>query len=93
MEERDPNATSVATKLLSIYEHRFYGIQFTLHPGGLEGEAPGKSSNIGWAAREVQQKYFGKSGWKDKLVTVMDSKAMFVMRNTDSDILQATHIS
>ena len=73
MEERDPGATCVAIKLLSTYEYRFRGIQFTLHPSGLEGEAPGKSSNIGWAAREIQQKYLGKPGWKDKLVTVMDS--------------------
>ena len=75
MEEREPNATSVAKKLLSNYEHRFSGMQYTLHPCGLEGEAPGKSSNIGWAARGVQHKYSGKPGWKDKLVTVMDSKA------------------
>ena len=74
MEERDPNATSIAKQLLSIYKHRYFGMQYTLHPEGLESEAPGKSSNIGWAARDVQHKYFGKPGWKDKLVTIMDSK-------------------
>ena len=86
MEERDPNATSVAKQLLSIYELRFFGMQYTLHPAGLEGEAPGKSSNIGWAARDVQHKHLGKPGWKDKLVTVMDSKAESTMCSSKTDM-------
>ena len=73
MEERDPNAVSVAERLISSLMHRFRDIQFTLHPEGLVGEAPGKNSNIAWAAKHAHKKYYGSENWKDVLLTVMDS--------------------
>ena len=73
MEARDPNASSVANQLLLMFKHRFKDMQYTTHPEGLIGEAPGKSSNISWAAKEVQRKYYGSPNFKDVLLTVMDS--------------------
>lgn len=74
MEARDPNATSVANQLLFQYKHRFRDMQSTTHPQDLAGEAPGKSSNISWAAKEVQKKYYACPHWKDVMLTVMDSR-------------------
>jgi len=74
MEERDPNALSTATMLRAAFSRHFRDIQFTMHPSGLPGEAPGKSSNIGWAAKEVERKYQDSTNWKDVMVTVMDSR-------------------
>ena len=74
MEARDPKALSVATKLESSFRHKFRDVQHTVHPSDIPGEVPGKSSNIGWAAQEVQRKYAGSPDWKDVLLTVMDSR-------------------
>ena len=73
MEERDPKASSVAGTLISLFKEQFRDMQFTTHPGGLNGEVPGKSSNISWAARQVSAKYAGNALWEDVLLTVMDS--------------------
>ena len=74
MEARDPNGSSVAETLLSTFKRRFRDMQYTTHPENLAGEAPGKSSNISWAAKKVQRKYYSTSAWKDVILTVMDSK-------------------
>jgi hypothetical protein len=73
MEARDLKAASVAETLLFTFQNRFRHIQYTMHPEDLAGEAPGKSSNISWAAKEVQRKYYSTSAWKDVMLTVMDS--------------------
>ena len=74
MEERDPNGIPMAKSLLNLFQSRFRDLQYTVHPGGLPGEAPGKSSNIKWAANAAENKYRGHSRAQDVLVTVMDSK-------------------
>jgi hypothetical protein len=74
MEARDSNASSVAKQLLFTFKNRFRHIQYTIHPEDLAGEAPGKSSNISWAAKEVHRKYYSTSMWKDVMLTVLDSK-------------------
>jgi hypothetical protein len=73
MEERDPDALSVAKQLTLEYTHRFLEIQPTFHPFGIPGESAGKSSNVSWAAQEVMAKY---NGDLDVLVTVMDSECI-----------------
>ncbi|KAL9111070.1 MAG: hypothetical protein Q9227_004503 [Pyrenula ochraceoflavens] len=73
MEERDPNAVVVATKLESSFKHKFRDVQHTIHPAAIPGEEPGKSSNISWAAQKVQEKYRDTKTWSDVLLTVMDS--------------------
>lgn len=74
MEERDANAAKVARLLISAFQKKFYGIQFTLHPGGIHGEAPGKSSNISWAARKVGEKFADAKRKSRVMITVMDGK-------------------
>lgn len=74
MEERDPNAVAVATSLTHLFKHKFRDLQFTLHPSDIEGEAPGKSSNVSWAAKAVEKKYVDQPNWTDVLITVMDSE-------------------
>lgn len=74
MEERDPNAKTVATKLIAMFSGRFRDMQFTLHPASIDGEAPGKSSNVGWAAQRFLEKYTDRPNWEHILLTVMDSE-------------------
>lgn len=76
MEERDPNGATVAEKLINSFSDRFMNMQYTVHPAGIPGEAPGKSSNESWAAREVERVYSGRPEWKNVLVTVMDSMCL-----------------
>ncbi|KAF3921911.1 hypothetical protein ABW20_dc0101298 [Dactylellina cionopaga] len=90
MEERDPNAKTVATKLIARFGERFRDMQFTLHPSSLEGEAPGKSSNVGWAAQRFLEKYSDRSNWEHILLTVMDSDTHLL--ETYFDIITRRHI-
>ena len=80
MEERDPNAKTVATKLIAMFSERFRDMQFTLHPTSIEGEAPGKSSNVGWAAQRFLEKYADRPNWEHILLTVMDSEYFFLLK-------------
>ncbi|KIW30612.1 uncharacterized protein PV07_06345 [Cladophialophora immunda] len=73
MEERDPNGVNVAQNLIQLFAGKFREMQYTVHPAGLPGEAPGKSSNVSWAARQIEQKYLNDLNWSSVLVTVMDS--------------------
>lgn len=92
MEARDQNAVSVANQLLFSFKHRFRDIQYTTHPEGLAGEAPGKSSNISWAAKEVQRKYYGSPQFKDVMLTVMDSKSHALYMILNGGLCAATAI-
>lgn len=73
MEERDSNGVKTAQQLINTFGDRFMSMQYTVHPAGIPGEAPGKSSNVSWAAKEVEKAYSGQPEWKNVLVTVMDS--------------------
>lgn len=79
MEQRDPNAVAVATSLSHLFKHKFRDLQFTLHPSDIEGEAPGKSSNVSWAAKAVERKYVNSTSWTDVLITVMDSECLNIL--------------
>lgn len=74
MEERDTTGVTMATKLINAFGDRFMNMQYTVHPAGIPGEAPGKSSNVSWAEKEVEKVYMGRPEWKNVLVTVMDSR-------------------
>ncbi|KAF3156390.1 hypothetical protein EYR41_001197 [Orbilia oligospora] len=90
MEERDPNAKTVATKLIAMFGERFLDMQFTLHPASIDGEAPGKSSNVGWAAQRFLEKYTDRPNWEHILLTVMDSDTHLL--STYFDIITRRHI-
>lgn len=73
MEERDPSATCTAEQLLLQFAGYFYNIQYTVHPSDIPGESAGKSSNVSWAAKEMDFKYKSHPAPNNVLVTVMDS--------------------
>jgi hypothetical protein len=52
-EAREPGALDKAHALEEEFKNSFLGIGHTLHPSGLVGEAPGKSSNLAWAIRHA----------------------------------------
>lgn len=80
MEERDPNAKSTASKLIAMFSGKFKDMQYTLHPASILGEAPGKSSNVGWAAQRFLEKYSEMYNWEHVCLTVMDSKYLSMHR-------------
>lgn len=57
MEQREANAETKALGLIQEFAKKFRSIDFTLHPLDIPGEAAGKGSNIGWAARKLSEKY------------------------------------
>jgi hypothetical protein len=76
MEARDSNGVHVAERLIQLFSGKFRDLQYTVHPAGLPGEAPGKSSNVSWAAKHVERKYVNNPDWSSVLVTVMDSRSI-----------------
>lgn len=63
----------VYTKITQKYDKYFQDILFTLHPDDLEGEIPGKGSNLHYSEQQVKQ-YIDKKGWgyEDLIVTMFD---------------------
>jgi hypothetical protein len=57
MEQREVNGESKALSLIQEFVKKFRSIDYTLHPSDIPGEAAGKGSNIGWAARKLSAKY------------------------------------
>lgn len=73
MEDKDPDAVSVAKEMVDRYDQKFASIQYTLHPAGIPGEAPGKSSNISWCARQIMEQYADSPHKASIVLTVMDA--------------------
>ncbi|KAK5708560.1 hypothetical protein LTR17_020593 [Elasticomyces elasticus] len=73
MEEREADAKAKATRLMELVGHEFFDISFTIHPAGLTGEAPGKSSNESWAAKQIMRKYSSQQSGPEVVVTIMDA--------------------
>jgi len=73
-EERDAQAAARAARLSQRFAAQFGEWLVTLHPD-LPGEVKGKSSNLAWAARRVQQELVGSGRLDPKhlLVTVCDA--------------------
>ena len=80
MEQRDPDAQSVANSLINIFESCFHNISLTLHPGDISGEVAGKSSNVSWAARQLSHNYVDSESRKNCVITVMDCKENIRLR-------------
>lgn len=72
MEEREKHAAVKAQTLITAWSSSFFNMSFTLHPYGLPGEAPGKSSNEKWAAEQVCRNYPRATRKRDVVVTTMD---------------------
>lgn len=76
MEQREDNAETKALGLIQEFVKKFRSIDFTLHPPDIPGEAAGKGSNIGWAARKLSEKY-PVSMRKNVIITGIDGKPCF----------------
>lgn len=57
--------------LIQEFVKKFRSIDFTLHPSDIPGEAPGKGSNMAWAARKLSERY-SMTQRKDVIVTGID---------------------
>jgi len=55
MEEREPHARAKGEALAAEYAGKFRHVLVSVHPGGIPGEEPGKSSNEAWAARQARK--------------------------------------
>jgi cellulose synthase/poly-beta-1,6-N-acetylglucosamine synthase-like glycosyltransferase len=73
-EERDPEAPERASRLSERFANAFGALLVTMHPD-LPGEVKGKSSNLHWAARRVQDELIATGGLdaRNLLVTVCDA--------------------
>src|SRR5438874_3500141 len=73
-EERDPHAPARAGRLALRFAGRFGHWFVTMHPD-LPGEVKGKSSNLAWAARRVEEELIatGQLDPRNLLVTVCDA--------------------
>jgi hypothetical protein len=75
MEAREANVEVKAMTLVSEFVKKFRFIDFTLHPGDIPGESPGKGSNMSWAARKASERYSGAQR-KDVIITGIDGKTL-----------------
>jgi hypothetical protein len=75
MEARETNVELKAMTLIHEFAKKFRFIDFTLHPGDIPGEAPGKGSNSAWAARKASERY-SMDQRKDVIMTGIDGKQM-----------------
>ncbi len=71
MEQRENNVELKAMTLVSEFVKKFRSIDFTLHPADIPNEAPGKGSNMNWAARKLSERY-SMASRKDVIVTGID---------------------
>lgn len=80
MEAREAGAVQKAQQLVAEFRSSFKDIGYTLHPGGIDGEAAGKSSNLAWAIRQAwnELKEEGDEERLGKIIcTVIDSDSKY----------------
>lgn len=75
MEEREVEGTTKALSLIQQFANKFRFIDFTSHPGDIPGEAAGKGSNLGWAARKLSANY-AMGQRRDVIITGIDGKLL-----------------
>jgi Glycosyl transferase family group 2 len=71
MESREVGSEKKAIQLKSEYIEVFAEFDYSIHPV-INGEAPGKSSNVNWAARHMAAKFDVKEHMR-QIITVIDS--------------------
>lgn len=75
MEAKEAGADVKARQLQVEFGGRLGGVFFTLHPEGLPGELPGKSSNEAWAAKWTYESLIKKLGHDINTLTVTSCDA------------------
>jgi hypothetical protein len=73
MEQREAEGETKALGLMQEFAKKFRSIDFTSHPSDIPGEAAGKGSNIGWAARKLSARY-SMGVRKDVILTGIDGR-------------------
>jgi hypothetical protein len=76
MEQREITAKTKAAYLVSKFKSSFRFIAATMHPAGISGESPGKSSNLSWAARAASKRYEVEMR-RDVILTSIDGTLIF----------------
>lgn len=68
------SAYNIADYIQKKYKDKFHSIIKTIHPFGIEGEIPGKGSNISYATNEAKQKILDIHGikYEDVIVSAFD---------------------
>ncbi|KAI6994927.1 hypothetical protein KC360_g6692 [Hortaea werneckii] len=73
LEEREVGVHTKAMDLIASFKGSFRNMSFTLHPGNLPNEAPGKSSNEAWAAKKISEDFSMSSNKENVVVVTMDA--------------------
>lgn len=83
MEAGEEAAIAKGERLQREFRPHFAHFYFTVHPRGIRGEIPGKSSNIAWAVRWARRKLVEDHGYDiDRiLVTTMDADVIWHPRH------------
>jgi hypothetical protein len=74
MEAGENACEAKARILINEYEKHFRIIEQTTHPRDIPGESQGKSSNLCWAAKYINGKYFDEKSKQNIIVTVIDGE-------------------
>jgi hypothetical protein len=74
MEAGENASEAKARILINEYEKNFRSIEHTTHPRNIPGESQGKSSNLCWAAKYINEKYFDEKSRQNIIVTVIDGE-------------------
>ncbi|MDX1995741.1 MAG: glycosyltransferase family 2 protein [bacterium] len=79
MEMREAEAVAKAEALRQEFEGSFANLWITLHPDGLPGEIPCKSSNLAWAGRWARNELVETLGMNPEhlIVTTMDADTLW----------------
>ena len=79
MEASELEAVAKGEALQREFRRQFAHLYFTVHPRGIRGEIPGKSSNIAWAVRWARRKLVEEHGYSldHILVTTMDADVVW----------------
>lgn len=82
MEVREAGAADKARQLQQEFAGSFADFCVTLHPSGIPGEVPGKSSNEDWAARWARRYLVDEQGYDLDAMTVTscDADSLFHLR-------------
>ena len=78
LEARDPAAGAVGEALTRKYGAMFRRVLYAVHPGGIDGEVPGKSANTAWAVKTsapILEREMGAAALDRMVVTVCDIDA------------------
>ncbi|KAI6883372.1 hypothetical protein KC325_g5101 [Hortaea werneckii] len=92
LEEREVGVHTKAMDLIASFKGSFRNMSFTLHPGNLPNEAPGKSSNEAWAAKKISEDFSMSSNKENVVVVTMDEVARLHFDATSDERARTIYI-